>query len=391
MPTERIKDLINQCKDYGLKEIFFVGGEPFVRKDFFELVEYAASKNLKTSVATSGVLFTEEVNKKIVNSNLTMLLVSIDGAKSSTHDFHRSNGVFNKAIDGIRKLNEMKMKLGKGKLNPPIIAMISIIDNSNLEEIVDMINLAENLDLTGIAFQPLQTDNTVMMEKDVNHPLWIPKKRLKILDKMMKLVKKKQMETSLTWVCCDTELIRKYFRCDVTYEDMLCYMDYLRMCITPESKLTTCDKECDGKIGEGIGDISVYPIKKLWKSREMKTCRLKEGKCNSVCLQRCVYIDAVVGNVDNLSIIMKPIMNYLNSLEVNISEKRLVVKNCIDALSKYKLMICNYIYQINLLKKHYNFGRMDISLQKNENMDEFGKKIMEIDNMIKKIENLGIK
>jgi MoaA/NifB/PqqE/SkfB family radical SAM enzyme len=342
--TEESIDIINQAADYGFKEVFFVGGEPFVRKDLYELIKHAYSRGMKTSLATSGALLNDVVVSKLVKSHLTSLLVSIDGANANTHDSHRKPGIFNRAIKGIEKLNREKRKIGRGRYDSPHIIMLSIVDNSNLEEILDMVHLAERLNLVGISFQPLQTNNTIMYEKTFTHPLWINKNRLPLLDKVMDEIEEYKNKTSLHFLIIDTDGIKKYFRGKITYKDMDCYMNYLRMCIAPEGWMTTCSAE----FGE-IGRVREKTIKDLWESPKMKRSRVFSKRCSSLCLQRCIYIKEVIGDVSSLSVIVKSFLDKIEKLEDD--DRKKVLNEALEKLLKYESILKDYKSTICLFMK----------------------------------------
>ncbi|MDD5456208.1 MAG: radical SAM protein [Candidatus Margulisbacteria bacterium] len=87
--------------------MLITGGEPFLRTDILEILEYIKSKNIVVYIQTNGTLLTDEIIErleKILNLNTDVIQVSIDGLKSSSHEKTRGKKAFNKSIKALREL-----------------------------------------------------------------------------------------------------------------------------------------------------------------------------------------------------------------------------------------------------------------------------------------------
>jgi Fe-coproporphyrin III synthase len=110
--TYEAKKVIDDLAEYKIPALLFSGGEPLVRKDLFELVEYAKSKGLRTVLSSNGTLINEETARKIKQVGFSYVGISIDGIQEK-HDFFRGvKGAFEKAINGIRFLKQYNQKVG---------------------------------------------------------------------------------------------------------------------------------------------------------------------------------------------------------------------------------------------------------------------------------------
>jgi radical SAM protein with 4Fe4S-binding SPASM domain len=85
-----------------------VGGEPLLRKDIFEILEYARKKNLATSMSTNGTLIDKEIAKKLKEVNISEVSVSLDGLEFFHNQF-RGKKCFEKVISAIKNLTENKI------------------------------------------------------------------------------------------------------------------------------------------------------------------------------------------------------------------------------------------------------------------------------------------
>lgn len=64
LSTEEAKEMIDDLARSGVVALAFLGGEPLMRKDFFELASYARQQGLYTAVATNGTMITREIARK---------------------------------------------------------------------------------------------------------------------------------------------------------------------------------------------------------------------------------------------------------------------------------------------------------------------------------------
>jgi len=77
LTTEEVKSLVDQAIEMGIKMIYFTGGEALLRKDIFELINYASRPGIITTANTNGSFITEEFAKEIVSSKLRNINFSL--------------------------------------------------------------------------------------------------------------------------------------------------------------------------------------------------------------------------------------------------------------------------------------------------------------------------
>ena len=112
--TAEYRRLIDEGCSLGFMEAVYFGGEPLLRNDIVELVDYANTKGLLASLFTNGVMLSKEMADRLKGAGLNMCNVSLDSANPATHDRLRGlNGCFNKAVKGIRYIvaNEIKCSI----------------------------------------------------------------------------------------------------------------------------------------------------------------------------------------------------------------------------------------------------------------------------------------
>jgi radical SAM protein with 4Fe4S-binding SPASM domain len=103
LSTEESKRVIDDLAASGVVALAFSGGEPLMRKDFFELAGYARKQGLYTALATNGTMITKDTARKLKELDIGYVEISIDGKDAATHDgFRGVPGMFDKSIRGLK-------------------------------------------------------------------------------------------------------------------------------------------------------------------------------------------------------------------------------------------------------------------------------------------------
>ena len=106
------KRLVDEAVALGFSQVFFTGGEPFLLNDIYEMLAYSSAR-ITTSVLTNAMLLHGPRLERLVaikNANLTAQ-VSLDGATPEQHDAYRGKGAWEKAVEGIRLLDERGVRV----------------------------------------------------------------------------------------------------------------------------------------------------------------------------------------------------------------------------------------------------------------------------------------
>ncbi len=99
--------LIDELARMGTRWIRFLGGEPLLRNDIGEMIDYAKNKGIITEMNTNGY-FMKTKGQAI--KNLDSLVVSIDGTRE-TNDQCRGQGSYDKAIEAIEIAKDLGMSV----------------------------------------------------------------------------------------------------------------------------------------------------------------------------------------------------------------------------------------------------------------------------------------
>lgn len=294
--TSEVKAIIAQIKNMSINHIIFSGGEPLLRHDVLDLVEFAVAKGIgMVDIITNGTLLKDKSIKKIIKSKLNHITISLDGL-GKINDEIRGKGVFEKAQLNMDKLNYYKAKYAA---EFPTVGINFTIMNNNLEHILPIIEFARAKKCNILVLQPLLFDNTNMQEKRTNF-LWPAEDKIDRLREIMKEVMKKKNQLNDLFIYTDEAILKAmpdYFKGHRASPNFKCYEGIKRIVITADAKVWSC-------LGV-YGDLKKHALKKIWFSPAAWKIRRRANQCREHCLQDCVYFPIDV---------LKDIKNFIHQI-----------------------------------------------------------------------------
>ena len=106
LTTEQAKAVLDELRDLQVFYINIGGGEPMVRRDFFELLEHAEHCNIGVKFSTNGAFITPENARRLAAMNYLDIQISLDGADRETNDRVRGEGSYDIAIRAMNNLRD---------------------------------------------------------------------------------------------------------------------------------------------------------------------------------------------------------------------------------------------------------------------------------------------
>lgn len=97
LSKEEIFKIVDELYLLGTRYITILGGEPLIRKDFGEIVDYITQKGIMVEVGTNGYYTNARLNDL---KKLYLVCHSIDGDEEG-HDTNRGKGSFKKIIESL--------------------------------------------------------------------------------------------------------------------------------------------------------------------------------------------------------------------------------------------------------------------------------------------------
>jgi len=104
LSTDQAKAVIDELQRMQVFYVNIGGGEPTVRPDFWELVDYATSHDVGVKFSTNGVKITPEVAARLAASNYVDVQISLDGATAEVNDAVRGPGSYAMALRAMGNL-----------------------------------------------------------------------------------------------------------------------------------------------------------------------------------------------------------------------------------------------------------------------------------------------
>lgn len=132
---------------------FYFQGEPYLNKNFLEMVSYASSKGLYTATSTNAHFLTDETARKTVESGLDRLIISIDGTTQEVYQQYRREGNLEKVIQGARNIVKWKKQL---KSKTPFVFFQFLVVRPNEHQIEDVKKLAVDVGVDEVRFKTAQ-------------------------------------------------------------------------------------------------------------------------------------------------------------------------------------------------------------------------------------------
>ncbi|MFX0133117.1 MAG: radical SAM/SPASM domain-containing protein [Candidatus Hodarchaeota archaeon] len=143
LSTEEIKDVLDQASTTFI--VNFFGGEPTLRPDIMDLINYASKKSIFVFLDTNGILITKNFARQLKDNGLEMLYVSIDSPIPDKHDSLRGmEGLFETAVEAIKNALDVGIKC----------SLSTYITKENLSngEFEKVIQMARDLGATGVRY-----------------------------------------------------------------------------------------------------------------------------------------------------------------------------------------------------------------------------------------------
>jgi mycofactocin radical SAM maturase len=106
LSTEQCKAIIDELQRMQVFYVNIGGGEPTVRSDFWELVDYATDHQVGVKFSTNGLRITPEVAARLAASDYVDVQISLDGATAEVNDAVRGAGSFDMAVLALRNLRD---------------------------------------------------------------------------------------------------------------------------------------------------------------------------------------------------------------------------------------------------------------------------------------------
>jgi mycofactocin biosynthetic radical S-adenosylmethionine protein MftC len=108
LSTAEAKRVLDELRDLQVFYINIGGGEPMVRRDFFELVEHSVGNGIGVKFSTNGAFIDADKAKRLASMDYLDIQISLDGVDAATNDAIRGVGSYDmarRAMDHLAAAN----------------------------------------------------------------------------------------------------------------------------------------------------------------------------------------------------------------------------------------------------------------------------------------------
>jgi len=141
LTTKETLALCKELNELGTELVTLMGGEPFLRKDWYQISQEIKDLGMDLTFISNGFAINEEIVSKLRQLDPYAVAISLDGAVSETHDSIRGlKGSFDKCISCLELLKESGLST----------SVITTLHKKNVKEVTKIRDLLLN---EGIAWQ----------------------------------------------------------------------------------------------------------------------------------------------------------------------------------------------------------------------------------------------
>lgn len=263
LTTEEWKKVIDVCRENCIPQITFTGGEPTIRKDLVELVEYA--NWFITRLNTNGVLLTKKLCKELYEASLDSVQITLYSDNKEIHNKLVGADNFDKTVQGIKNAIEAGLNVS---INTPLCSLN--------KDYVSTLKFAKELGITYASSSGLIVTGNA--KKEESKETQLSKDEItNSMEEACKYAEEQEMELSFTspgWI--DEEILKK-LKLDIP----ACGACLSNMAISPDGNVMPCQSWLEGD--SALGNILVDKWDKIWNSTKCKKIRKNSSKTSFTC------------------------------------------------------------------------------------------------------------
>jgi len=257
LSTDEWKILIDQCREAGIPQLTFTGGEPTQRKDLVELVRHAEWH--VTRLNTSGVNLTAELCRELEKANLDGVQVTLYSEDHQIHDaLVGKMGAWIQTVQGIQ--NALKAGLSVS-VNTPLMKM-----NANYVETLQAI---KSLGVKYATCSGLIPAGNAPAQIKVGEALTSDE-----LAEVMRIAVNTARTLGLDLTFTSPGWLNQQQLEEIGLSAPICGACLTNMAVMPNGAVTACQSWLDDP--EGLGNLLTTPWKEIWTHPQCKKMRRTE-------------------------------------------------------------------------------------------------------------------
>ncbi|GEM_PF-1676853 len=261
---EKMNEMITDANKLGAKELRLTGGDPLLYKHFFEVLDSARQKKIRTSFITNGLMLTDSVTDQILKANPHHIHVSIDSATPAFHDWERGVSLWQNAVTGLKLLFQKRSSKRKPKL-----VVNFVVSNKNYSQLPRLVELGGGEWFDEINLIPIRLKKDWFLSteqiKDYNN---------RVVPLLMDALKAKSVslrsENPFIFGTTPNELLQstksKYTQ--TLYSRIGCLVSKYTLFVNEDGQVYPCSNTPYQKEPFGLGNVFDQPLTAIWHSKK---------------------------------------------------------------------------------------------------------------------------
>lgn len=294
LSVELLKDFFSEVSDFK-PLISITSTEPLLHKDIVKICHAAIESGLETQLTTNGYLL-EEYADAFVDIGLHRLTVSLDGPPQIHNEIRGVKDSFERAKNGLKKIDELKRKR---KLRFPELYIISVISNLNYFALVDTINEFNDINIEKNIFSHITfvtpeiaemhnskfSDKYPITPSSLNENIVLESVELEVLSEQIKILKRNFPNKCLFSPVTNEKDLKIYYRMPMNFlYSHRCFIPWITAQIIATGDvivLTRC-------FNVSFGNIYNESFKQIWNNESFQSFRrdLRRNRSFPAC-SRC--------------------------------------------------------------------------------------------------------
>jgi len=133
LTTDEWLNVSKDLAEIGCSYVTLLGGEPLLRKDWYEIAKGIRDYGLKLTIISNGLLIDEKMISKLKDLDLYTVAISLDGATAETHDKIRQ------VKGSFKRCKQVLSMLKDAEINTSVITTLNKINFEELPTLRDFL------------------------------------------------------------------------------------------------------------------------------------------------------------------------------------------------------------------------------------------------------------
>lgn len=254
------------------------GGEPFQRRDMFDILAHCRAIGIKTKMSSNGMFLTERALDRILEVGPDFLSLSIDHHDREVHDTLRGVPLYDKCVEGLAYL--------RGNDQGIVLGVASIIMEETYRDLAATARWALGLGVDRVLFQPLYptfaTDEGMDPAWFARNPHW-PRDPDGVAAALEEVKALKAAGLPIWNPVEHLVAMQHYFRDPASHpRPDECMVRYNTFNIGPRGDVNFC-----WTVDDVVGNVRASHPRDLWASAAADAVRDKMKPCKAPCLLNC--------------------------------------------------------------------------------------------------------